>query len=194
MTILRREERANLGSPGVAIPLNRWDPTLTPPAWGTNLWAFDTLKDMDDNVVDFCVPAGKVGLLEVSGRMFIRNKCTPLPSGITPNPGYSDFGYGLYANARVILHGPATTKSGLPTLAATPTPTECMLSGQNISNFVDHYANIPLSLQKRLLPGYYALELWCSAGTDLWDVDGLGELGPFNCGNTDQLNVKLEII
>lgn len=150
------------------VPLARYEPDRG--LWGTPLWH-----------IAFELPEGSF-LLQTSGHTLIKHLYIPHPQGIE---------YGLYANCRVALFSAPTPAQLVPAGTVPPEQNVLSLEGMNIRDSIDHYANVPATSQKVISGGAYRIELWCSSGTDAWDVDGLGGIGSYNAGNVHQFNVKV---
>lgn len=164
----------------IAAPLGLRRYELNDPVQpGTGLWAIGWARpdaniqmlDVDGNPQDFYVDRPR--LLVTGGRVFIRHRGVAIP-------GYGT-DYPIYANSRVDLVGPSTTKEGLGAINwSVPTGRTIALDGGNIKGVSDHYCCTSLAAQELLQPGYYRLEVYAAAGTDASDVDNLAELSPYN--------------
>ena len=149
------------------IPLARYEPTRC--LWGTLIWH-----------ITFELPSS--GLLQTSGHSLIRHRCIPLPNT-------TDTNYAIYANTRIALFS-APLIAQLPEEGTAPGESQIIsLEGMNIRDCINHCANVPASSQAQLTGGAYRIELWAASGTDAWDIDGLGALADYNCGNVHQFNV-----
>ncbi len=139
-------------SPPNNEPLKRLDPPRG--LWGTNAW-YKT----------FYVP--QPALLVTNGRYLIAH------SGIHIE-GYG-VDYPIYAVMQLRLAGPAASEAGLPAYnPEVPTPYLLAHDGINIFGIQDHYANLRPQSQRTLAQGWYRLETYIGAGSDVLDVDGLG--------------------
>lgn len=161
------------------IPLKRYDPDRNLP--GTGLWCTDKLYDAPGSLVDFYIDTPR--LFETSGQVMIKHKGVVLE-------GYGA-SYAIYANARVTLIGPFTTKAGIPALDWLAPDPAVALSGTNIVGVTAHYAVPTFTYQAVLQVGYYRVCTYASAGTDASDVDGLAELGVYAQDLIHQFNIKV---
>ena len=175
MTIAYHAElRAKIIMP---VPMARYDPARGLP--GTQIWH-----------KTFTLPEGSY-LFSTYGNTIIRHAARA-----RPGDGWKD--YAMAANTRVALFSAADVAS-LPAVG-TPPPEHIILSlrGKNISSGTDHYADLSADSQRTLNVGpagwAFRVELWGQTDSDAWDTDGLGELGPYNCGNTHQFNIKVETL
>lgn len=179
--ILHGSKVGNISAP---VPLARWEPSRAG-LNGTGIFCIDDLIDPAGQVVDFFV--NQPSLLETKGGIFIRHAGVSIPGhGVN---------YVIYANARICLRGPYAMKSLLPPRWTPPQANEniwlCGPGNIGPTGSEQKYAAPHLYTQKRLAVGYYSIEVWASAGTDAYDVDGLGELVPYNSHITQQFHVKL---
>jgi hypothetical protein len=60
------------------------------------------------------------------------------------------------------------------------------MHGMNIFGVADHYAAPTFNFQRLLQPGYYRIEFFVGAGTDVLDVDNLAELPDYGQNNIHQ--------
>lgn len=186
-------------APGLGdIPLRRWDATN----FGSGTFGISgpngpnvTFTDSAGNDTDFYVPGP--AWLQTGGMVFIKHNAVPINPSESGNPpgmwGPNNTNYGIYANCRLELVGPAVTKAALPVFnAVTPSPGSVVLSlsGRNISDgWMDKYANPVLATMYRLpAAGYYRLEVWCAAGTDAGPTrNNLGSIVGYNGDKTFQV-------
>lgn len=169
MIAFHAERRASFSG---VIPLARYEPERS--LWGTRIWA-----------VEFTLDPGEY-LLQTGGRTLITHLALPLP-------GTNDTSYAIYGNCRVVLWGASTADQLPPDGTIPPESLVIALDGENIRDHIAHYANVNAAAQKQISGGVaYRVEVWCASGTDAWDVDGLGGLKDYNCGNIHQFNVRVD--
>ena len=165
MILYRRE----LALPTTTIALSRYEATWTPPLNGTVIF-------------DHAFTINRPGLLVTSGHVHIRHKNISAPEIGTD--------YGIYANARIGIHSVADVNASDGALPPGGTiPLVLKLCGGNIADPVRHkYASPNLAFQKFLYAGRHRVEVYCSAGTDVYNVDGLGEIFEVD-GILNQFNI-----